>query len=189
MDETTGHVTDVSGKFSNVPDVFNPILAMRLGFNTKDLKGYSEADLEGGPTRFGMGLSGLIDFDLDDSDNGNYRTQLDYILKANGFSTTGAVYLMSAQEGADFSDQSYGGLGFHAQLGYVIKGKVQPVFRYAYVNPEGAENQTQELLGGISVYVFKHNLKWQTDGGAIINQEGDDSLTDGIVRTQLQLAF
>lgn len=188
-DGESGEVTDVSGKFTNIPDKFNPMLVLRLGANKGKLKGYSEADLEGGPLRLGVGMSGILDFDVDDDKDGNIRAQLDYILKAHGFSSTGGIYVASKQDGASFSEQTYGALGFHAQTGYAIKGMVQPGFRYAYYNPEGGKNYQHEILGGLSLFVFKHNVKWQTEAGAMIYQDGDDSLSDAIIRTQLQLAF
>jgi hypothetical protein len=188
-DETTGHVTDVSGKFTNIPHKFNPMLVMRLGFNTGGLKGYSEADLEGGKARFGLAASGIFDFDADNSNDGNIRGELDYILKVHGFSTTGGFYAATRQNGKSFGDQEYGNLGFHAQAGYIIAGRLQPTFRYAFLNPHGQENYIQEILGGISVYIFKHNIKWQTEGGTNMHMDNNGRLSDAILKTQLQLAF
>jgi hypothetical protein len=188
-------VMDVSGevsrkaKFNNVPVTFNPQLVARVGFNTKDLKGYAEADLEGGPARFGTAISAIADFDADNSNDGNVRAELDYMLKVHGFSSTGGFYLATAQDDKSFLDQSYAGLGWHVQAGYVIKGVVQPVVRYGAFMPDGGDNDQQELMGGLAVYFFGHNLKWQTDGGALINQSADGNLGSGLVRTQLQLAF
>ncbi|MBN2342473.1 MAG: hypothetical protein JXX29_01005 [Deltaproteobacteria bacterium] len=189
LDDTSDEYGEVSGKFTNVPDTFNPMAVARIGFNTGELKGYSEADLEGGAPRFGLGVSGIFDFDADDSDDGEIRGELDYILKVHGFSSTGGIYLMSVQNGTSFGDQTYGAIGMHAQIGYVIKGMVQPVFRYGTINPDGGDLYRQEITGGISLYFAKHNLKWQTEFGALLEKDGDDDTADTIVATQLQLAF
>ena len=48
VDTMTG---EVSGKFSNVPSHFHPALVARVGINKNGIKGYREADLEGGSMR------------------------------------------------------------------------------------------------------------------------------------------
>ncbi len=190
-EDDDGNVSGVSSKSktTNVPDRFHPMAVARLGFNHGDLSGYSEADLEGGPFRLGLGISGILDFDSDDTDDSGVHGELDYAIKAAGFSTTGAVYVMSAQDGEDFEDQSLAAWGLHAQAGYVIGGLVQPVLRYALVDWDGEDNNTQEVTGGLSVYIFKHNLKWQTDAGGILREHEAGGLTDYVVRSQVTLAF
>lgn len=190
-EDDNGDISGISSKskFSNVPDKFHPMVVARLGYNYGDLKGYSEADLEGGPLRLGLGISGIADFDSDKTDDSNVRGEFDFILKAAGFSTTGAVFVMSAQDGEGFGDQAFNSWGLHAQAGYVVKGMVQPIFRYALVDLDGDFNRTQEITGGLSVYIFKHNLKWQTDAGGIIHEHEVGDLTDYVVRSQVSLAF
>lgn len=180
-------VTD--GKFFNVPTKFDPMLVARLGYNYGGIKGYSEADLEGGPARFAIAASALADFDVDNDDKSSVRGEADLLLKVYGFDLTGAVYVASAQDGKRFADQKYASVGFHGQVGYVVKNLFQPVFRYAIVNPDGKDNNTQELLGGVAFYFFKHNVKWQTDGGAYLVENAAGGLTNYIVRTQLQFAI
>jgi hypothetical protein len=192
-DEETGALSiDKKSKFNNVPDKFHPMAVVRVGFNTKGLKGYSEADLEGGPARFGIAASGLADFDADKDDKSGIRGQMDFILKAHGFSTTGALYL-AAQSTSGFGNQEYSAWGGHLQAGYTVKKMVQPVLRYGVVNPKGGALE-QEIMGGLALYFFGHNLKWQTDAGALLHNTEDPTgsiglLADTLVRTQLQLAF
>jgi len=190
-EDEDGNLSGVSSKakFTNVPDRFHPMAVARLGFNYGKLAGYSEADLEGGPFRLGLGVSGIADFDSDDTGDSNVRGELDYIIKAAGFSTTGAVYVMSAQDGGGFNDQAFAAWGLHAQAGYVVKGHVQPVIRYAIVDWDGDDNNIQEVTGGLNVFIFKHNLKWQTDAGGILREHEAGGLTDYVVRSQVTLAF
>jgi len=190
-EDDAGEIDGISSrsKYTNVPDRFHPLAVARLGFNHGDLKGYSEADLEGGPFRFGLGVSGIVDFDSDDDDDSNIRGELDFIIKAAGFSTTGGVYVMTAQDGGGMGDQSFNSWGLHAQAGYVIKEMVQPAFRYALVDLDGDFDRTQELTGGLAVYIFGHNLKWQTDFGGRIYEHEMGDLTDYVVRSQVSLAF
>jgi hypothetical protein len=176
-------------KATNVPDKLRPAVVARIGFITGKIMGYSEADLEGGPFRLGMAASVQADFDASDEGKAATRADLDFIMKVEGFSLDGAVYLASVQDGDGFADQKYGAWGLHAQAGYVIAGRVEPVIRYALVDLDGDDNNTQELLGGLAIYVFKHNLKWQTEAGSVLRQDPAGTLDDVVVRTQLGLAF
>ena len=180
---------NVKVKPSNVPTTFHPMIVARVGANIGKLKGYSEADLEGGAPRLGFGVSGIFDLEHDNNNSGALKGEFDYIFKAYGFSSTGGLYVGSVQDGDAFSDQAYDMMGMHAQLGYLIMEKIQPVFRYGVLNPEGGKNYKQEIFGGLSVYFAKHNLKWQTEVGGIVEQDGDDSTSDTVLATQLQLGF
>jgi len=177
--------------FTNVPDKFKPALVARIGFNTGGIKGYSEADLEGGPLRFAMAASAQANFDNDDSGAAAVRAEIDYILKAHGFSLDGAFYVASVEEedGKGFSDQEYGAWGLHAQAGYVIAKHVEPVVRYALVDLDGDDNNTQEVLGGIAAYFFKHNVKWIAEAGPVLREDAAGDLADFVLRTQVQLGF
>lgn len=189
VDPTTGEGEVTGGRFTNVPDRLHPALVLRLGYNHGGIKGYREADLEGGPFRFSVGTSGLVDLDADGDDASGVVGELDYILKAHGFSTSGAVYVSSAQSGDRFGDQSFEAVGFHLQAGYVVTERFQPAVRYASIAPDGPDNDLQEILGGLSIYFFGHGLKWQTDGGALLSQVSGGRRADYLVRSQLQLAF
>lgn len=189
VDLTTGEGEVTSGKFSNVPGRFHPSLVLRVGYNYGGIKGYSEADLEGGPLRFAVGASGQIDFDADNSNDGTIRGEGDYIVKLHGFSSTGGVYVASTQSGTTFGDQAFSAVGFHAQAGYLLAKYVEPVVRYSLIVPDGPDNDEHELLGGISVYFFEHKLKLQADAGALIAQAPGNDTTDFRLRTQLQLAL
>ena len=190
-----GEIIDgtTKGKFSNIPDKFNPSIVARVGVNIGKLKGYSEADLEGGGLRFGMGASGIFDLDFDNNKDGNIRAETDYIIKAGGFSSTGGLYMMTVQDGGTWSKQRFGAIGLHLQAGFVINKMIQPVVRYAMMDykkilEDSGKFDTQEILGGLSVYIFKHKLKWQTDAGTILRNK-DNGHTDFVLRTQMQLAF
>jgi hypothetical protein len=188
VDPMTGE-GPVSGAFTNVPDTFHPALVLRAGYNHGGIKGYSEADLEGGPFRAAVGASGLVDLDADDDDTSSLKAELDYLVKVEGFSSTGGLYVSSAQSGTGFGDRAFEALGMHLQLGYVIGELVQPVARYSLVAPDGGDNDTHEILGGLGFYFWGHEVKWQTDGGALLSEAPGGTATDYRVRTQLQLAF
>jgi hypothetical protein len=174
---------DVTVKGSNVPDVFKPALVARVGVNTADTKGYSEVDFEGGPLRVGAAASAIFDFNADNQgDDSMTRVGVDYILKASGFATTGGLYF-GIPEGVDPT------IGFHLQAGYLIADLVQPAVRFAMVDPDGDDNNTQELAFGVGVYPYKHNFKWQTDAALVTNQDPTGDTTDTVIRSQIQMAF
>jgi hypothetical protein len=176
--------------FTNVPSRFSPTLVTRIGFNLRDIKGYSEADLEGGPLRFAMAASVHVEFDGDDDNVSRVRAETDYMLKAYGFSTTGAVYIASKADG-NLQHGDFEAVGYHFQLGHVCKGLVEPSLRYAGTIPDNdsGDPSAHRLLLGFSLYFKKHNLKWQTDGGPTFTEGDGETLVDGAVRTQMQLTF
>jgi hypothetical protein len=153
------------------------------------MKGYSETDFEGGPLRFGVGGGAVVHFDRDDNPEPGIRSNIDYALKLYGFSSTGGLYLSSEQTGGSVFDQSYAALGYHLQAGYLVADLIQPVVRFAYVAPEGPDNNLQEFLAGISLYFFNHGFKWQTDAGPLTTSRAGGSTTNFQIRSQVQLAF
>jgi hypothetical protein len=177
----------------STPERFDPLLVLRLGYAYGGLKGYREGDLEGGGLRFGLGLNGMFDFSLDEGDDQDaaFRAGFDYMLKAHGFATSGAVYIES--EGASFDDisdddTSERQLGFHVQASYYLADMFLPMVRYTSLMPEGDDNNKSEIAAGLGVMFFGHRLKWQTDA-AITLYELDDADHDLVVRSQLQLVY
>ncbi|MGB0592184.1 MAG: porin [Myxococcota bacterium] len=182
----------VSGKFSNLPGQFNPMLVMRAGYNYGGMKRYSEGDFEGGDLRFGVGASSQLNFDVADDAAGSVDIGVDASLKVEGFSLDAEFFVGMAQDDADagFSSQALTGLGLYAQAGYVIAEQYLPVIRYESVMPDGTGNDTQVLTAGFGAFFFKHNLKLQTELSWINAEAGEDASTSDIrVRTQLQLSF
>lgn len=185
---------------TNYPALFGPTIVGRVGINRGGISGYSEADLEGGPFRFGAALGVLAHLDVDDddgagpdADTGTLMAQVDFIAKAEGLSATGGIYMASVQDGEGFFDQSQALLGFHAQAGYMLAKEHQVAGRFAVVNENDITGladdvNEMELRVGYSLYTFKHGFKWQTDLG-LLTVDGN-SLTDVIeARSQIQLSF
>jgi hypothetical protein len=184
-DDGRGQIT--GGSFSNVPAHLAPAVVVRAGYNHGGIRGYSEADLEGGPLRFAVAASALAEFDGDGDDRSGIRAEVDYIAKVEGLSTTGGVYVSTAQDGGRFRDQSFHAVGLHVQAGYVFAERFGLAARYAHVFPDAGDDQV-EIGAGFSLYQFKHNFQWQTDVSALGGAVAD--VADHVrVRTQLQLSF
>jgi len=189
VEPLTGEGTIDSGKFSNVPDLPNPLFNARFGAHSPGHDGYSESDHKTSEPGVGFGGGVWINFDADDDDDASMGGNVDWSVKAKGFAHNGAVYIRADQDGEELSDLALSNIGVHASVGYTIKGKVQPVFRFARLLPPGEDNDTTELLGGVNVYLFGDNVKWATDAGAILSETGGGAETAVQVRTQFQLDF
>jgi len=189
--DADGNVTgSASGKFSNLPGLFNPALVMRVGYNFGELKGYSGGDFEGGGFRLGLGANAMLNFDAEAGDNGRIDVGFDAIMKAGGFALATELFMRTEQDGEAFGDQSLSKMGLYAQASFVLGDHFLPIVRYERVMPEGDNNDAQVITGGFGVFFFGHNLKLQTEL-SLLDEETDtgDISRDLRVRTQLQLAF
>jgi hypothetical protein len=190
VDPATGEGSIDSGKFSNVPDLFDPSLVLRVAYNHNGIAGYDEIDRKGGDFRFAVGGGAMIDFDAADETSSSVTGEIDAIFKVKGFSATAALYLGAVQDGDDFSSQTLDQLGFHLQAGYLAGGKVQPALRYARVMGMGDEPEvSQELGGAVSVLFWDHNVKWVTDFAALAEESLAPDDCDFRVRSQMQVSF
>lgn len=189
VDPATDKGKITSGRFNNVPTVFNPTLVARIGFNHGGIKGYSESDLEGGPFRIGIGVSGLVEMDADEDDQSSIRGEIDAIMKVEGFAFSAAGFVASRQNGSTFADRSIQAGGMHAQAGYVIAGLVEPILRFGYVSEEGDNNDVKAITGGVAVYVYGTTFKWVTDCTGTLSQDAASDRTDVRVQSQLQLTL
>ena len=116
--------------------------------------------------------------------------EIDYMVKAHGFASTGGVYVSSTQRGVrEIGDQVRDLWGYHVQASYVINDWIQPLVRYAYVAPKRKNNDIQEAVAGITLYAFGHSLKWSAELASLYDQEGTPDETFYRFQTQAQLAF
>ena len=189
----SGSVDDegnVTGKFSNLPGLFNPAILMRVGYNLGKLKGYSGGDFEGGGLRLGVGASTQLTFDAENGEAGRFDLGIDATLKIAGFSFDSEFFLRTEQDGEGYGDQTLSKLGLYAQAGYVIADKYLPVVRYERVMPEGPDNDEQVMTLGFGAFFFGHDLKLQTEFSLLDEETNTGAIArDWRVRTQLQLAF
>ncbi len=171
-----------------VPDQFAPLIVLRAGYHSDGMKGYSQADLEGGALRWAVAYSNQTDLGWDSVSGGARDVStvggIDFSVKAHGFAASGGVF--GELGGPDWGDAEFLGLSTHVQATYAIKGKYVPGVRFAMLDPDGDDNNTMELQGGFSWFIFGHKLKWQTDFTMTMPEGGD---ADMAVRTQAQLIF
>ena len=177
------------GDATNVPDRVDPALVARLGYNTGKLKGYSQVDFEGGSPRFGIAANVQTRLNADEDGDSYIVVGGDYMFKAHGLSATGGVFGDWEQTGDKYKDQQLRAVSFFLQASYLIADLVAPAVRWGRIMPIGPDNTTQEFLGGVGVYPFKHNVKVSTDAGPIITDTPDGEVVSYEIRTQLQLGF
>ncbi len=195
----TGQVDDTSvassSEFTNVPTRFEPELVLRVGYNHGKLAGYEDADLAGGPLRYGVAASFATDFTTDDVPDGDLRGEVDVAAKVEGLSAQAAFFVSSLQkDGGSYTDQFQNRVGGYAQAGYVIAQHVEPILRYSAVSAKKKENADSQLTQlaavGVNAYFFGQYLKWQND-----LQVGFDSSTGELafhtytVLSQMQFMF
>lgn len=171
---------DPTGGIGNIPKQFRPAFIGRIGVNSDGVKGYSEADLEGGPLRWGAAASVWIEADFDEDKQSNDKVELDFIVKANGFSTTGGFYAMTAQSDVQpLSSQELSLVGMHFQAGYMVQPKVQLAARYAVLAPRPDGLKTHEIAFGGGYYGYGHDAKVQ--GSVRLLKTGDSKFADAIL--------
>jgi hypothetical protein len=163
-----------------VPEDFGPVLVARVGYNHNKIKGYSEADLEGGPLRFAVAANAHSALNATTDEEATVVAGLDALVKVQGF-----ALLVEGHRDVDAEATA-----LMAQAGYVIAEHYEPVARFAVVMPKEDADRRQELSLGFSVYFFGHNAKWQTDFALLDKDDGEGStLTDRQLRSQVQLSF
>ncbi len=174
----------VDDKRTNIPDFFDPALVGRIGYNYGGIKGYSQADLEGGGLRASLAASSIYRLSDDDGEQTSKTlVEIDSMIKYRGFSMLAAVF-------KNFSDNADTKNGLTAQAGFVVANRYQPVVRYSLldgIKDDGESSTTQIVSTGLSVYLMGHKLKLQTDAGVEI--QSGSSNQDYLIRTQLQFVF
>jgi hypothetical protein len=185
----------VTGTSSNVPLQMEPNLVLRVAYNHGDLRGYSEGDFDGGKLRFGVGLSGQMNLDVDDDDNGAAAVGIDAVAKMKGIAVSGAYYArfsqtLSATDNTSLFDQGLDAKGMYVQASYVLMDKYQPAVRYARVFNQGADNDKAEIMGALSYLPYGHHVKVQAEAGVEMSQQADgDDINNYVVRLESQFAF
>lgn len=171
---------------TNVPGRLQPAIAARIGFN-RGVTGYDQPDLDRGPLGYSIAAGGVTRLDADDDGESSYKATVDYLVHVAGLSTSGG--LQYAVTTFDEVDEDLTLMGARLQAGYMVTDHVQPAVRYARVWNADAETSTTEYTGGVSVYFYGHDLKWQTAGGARVEEFGDESTSTLFAQTQLQFEF
>ena len=174
----------VGGVTSNIPAKARPAVVARIGHNANDIKGYSEADLEGGDLRYAIALASMTHFRLG-GNSAVSRNGVDFVLKQAGVSATGGVY--AEMQGAKAAGLEYTGVAGYIQAGYVFDSHYQPALRYAVITEKGGDS-VQEISGAFSIYKFAHNLKWQSDI-TLLNTDDGSRRKDYRFRSGVQLAY
>lgn len=170
------------------PTRVQPLLAARIGYNSRGLGPYRESDLEGGAPRFGVAAAAIVDLDAD-RDHASFTSGLvDVSFKARGFSLTAAVHAGTRQDGPRWGMQRLAAVGHYTQIGHVIAGRFEPVVRYAYLWPRGGEAQ-HDVAGGLNVFFRGHAFKWQNFVSVRATPHAGRDAPDIRLQSQLTLAF
>jgi hypothetical protein len=181
----TGAVTCTVSRPSNFPTDFGPTAVARVGFNSAKLKGYSEGDLEGGPMRYGVGLSYKVDLaNFTDgaksswAHNMQHGLELDAMIKIEGFAVDAGVVMMSIRN-PDPMKQAHETLyGVFAQPGlFVVPKHGEVAARFAYITGDAADPDRGEIegRGAFSWFFQGHTYKIASDLGFLM-RTGEDAM-------------
>jgi hypothetical protein len=187
--DMTGKPTCTIGTPTSTPADWQPQLVARVGYNMGGIKGYSEADLEGGPFRLAVAAAYRAK-NLQDMAGAplEHGVEGDFMLKIEGFDATGMVFMRKVK---DVDAQ----LGLHVQAGYMVLPKeAQVAVRFA-MTPDAApaagakQTYVNELRAAFSYYFSKsHNFKWVSDVG-YLKDTADGAKATLNIRTGAQLIF
>jgi len=167
----------------------HPEVVLRLGYNHGGIDTTGEGDLEGGPFRFAVSLSGAWDFAPVFAQDWAIRGAADALMKVRGFSLSGTFYVATVQDGPTLGEQRFGALGVWAATGYVIRQRAEIAGQYAAVLPMGEGEPLHEVRGGINVFILGRRVQWRTDGGVIVGRDAGGPDTEVQVRTILQMTL
>jgi len=183
-----------TGTPTNVPTEWGPAMVAHVAWNSKDMKGYSEGDLEGGGLRYSVGAGykiDLADFDQGSesstSDNLSHGVQADAMIKISGFSLELGAYMMKLKS----ADATYGAL---VQTGYFVMPKKAELSARFSIAPTTGDRDQIEVRAAFNWFWEGHRYKWATDVG-MVKQTGEDPITmakddpDLLLRSMLQLTF
>lgn len=172
-------------KVSNVPQLFTPTFAGRIGYNFGDVFGYSEIDIDGGGPRFGIAASLLEGLDLSGTSAGVTRMQTDAMLKWEGATVTGAAFLSTVQNDPRSFAQSFDKVGGYLQAGYLVLDTWHPGLRYSAVATPAANLVEHEVLANLTLLIFSQNVLVGAEAGSNVGAAGPDAR----VRLQGQVQF
>jgi hypothetical protein len=176
---------------SSAPDM-GPTVIGRVGYNLGKVKGYTEADLDGGPLRLGVAVGAKYDFAQNADDAQQLALSADFILKVEGLDVQ-ATWVMFQPAGEDVDAEH----GFHGQVGYMMIPKHGQVAARFSMTPNGDSDRMfedrMEILGAFNWYFEGHAWKWATDFGMVQDSGQPDGVADDEptlrLRTMAQLTF
>jgi hypothetical protein len=183
VDPEDGIGTLENVKITNVPKLFTPTLAARVGYNFGPLLGYSEMDIEGGPPRFGIAASVLEGIDASGAGKNNTRVETDAMLKWAGATVTGAVFLSTVQTATNSFAQSFDKVGGYLQAGMLLADAWHPALRYGVLAQPSANLVEHEVLANLTWLVFSQNVLLGVEAGSNVGAAGPD------VRARVQGQF
>lgn len=123
-----------------------------------------------------------------------YELVADLAFKYQNFSFEGGYYFrnIDPNEPTPFGDEN--AQGFYLQGGYfVIPKKLELAARYAWVNPDNPnqtdDNEQQEYTGGLSYYIYGHDLKLQANYSFFSNETETGDKDEHVAQGMVTLAF
>ena len=190
---------------------FSPRVMGRIGYNN-GIKGYDDADFEGGPFRYGVAFSASTEFNHDGNDNkATHKTThylaLDGMMKVHGLTVSAAGTLQSAakkyfwefDDNDGLNQSGLAKIGTYLQGGYILKEHFEPNARYSLIHDSRKkidEDLKQEITAGFTFHFFKkhafkleNNLTLFLERGLDGAQQDYITYKDIVFSSQLEFNF
>jgi len=171
QDPLTGKITCANAKPQNYPKDFGPTAVVRVGWNSANMKGYSEGDHEGGPLRYAIGASYKVDFAnfakgaaMSVGENMQHGVEVDGMVKVQGFAVgVGGVVMKQRNPAGTASTTDYGFFVQPSEM--ILDKKAEVVGRFAMVTVADNTRKQLEARVGFNWFLGGHDLKVVTDLG------------------------
>ena len=171
------------------PQYAHPEVVARVGYNHGGIDTTGEADVEGGPFRLAVSLSGAWDLDPVWGRDWAIRGAFEALMKVSGYSLAGSFYLATVEDGETPADQRLSALGVFATTGYVFWQRLGVALQYSAILPQDEGFVQHEARGGIAVYILKQRVQFRLDGGVVVDMVEPEPLTDVQIRGILQMSL
>lgn len=113
---------------------FHPELVVHLAYNHGGIDTFYDTDFVGGPLRFSAGISAAWDLDPSPTEDLALRLAPEVLVKVEGLSAFGALYLGWDRSGDSVSDQRQVMIGGVIQTSYLVTRRLEVSARYAIVH-------------------------------------------------------
>lgn len=111
---------------------------------------------------------------------------VDWMYKYRGFSYMGEIATKSVSKtGNMYHDMFYAGSAINNSMGLMLNKNWEVAVRHTFINPDNDNDITMYTLG-LSKYIVKHNLKFQTDF-SLTSETGEETIP--MFRFQTEIAF
>jgi hypothetical protein len=154
----------------------HPELVVHLAYNHGGIDSFFDSDFVGGPLRFSAGISAAWDLDPSPTEDLALRLAPEVLIKVEGLSAFGALYLGWDRAGDSVSDQRQVMVGGVIQTSYLVTRRLEVSARYAFVHTsdellDDARDRAERILAAAKDAAQAQQLTARYSGAGRIQLE------------------